>query len=100
MHPSLEPVLALAGLTGVAFFALGKLAARQCHIPVPHPGTTQIALYLGLTTWIALSVLRHDVVTAVGLLLAMLLLHRRHRYLVRMGTRAERKQATLPRSKP
>lgn len=83
VHAALEPTLALAGLTGVTIFAVGQAVARRR--PALHSISarfTHAALFLGLAIWTILFLLRHDMVTVVGLLLAMALLHRRNRALV------------------
>ncbi len=81
MYAVLEPTLALAGLMGVTFFAVGQYVARHRSLSASSYLFNQAALFLGLATWTVLFLLRHDVVTVVGLLLAMALLHRRNRAL-------------------
>ncbi|WP_045222098.1 hypothetical protein [Desulfonatronum thioautotrophicum] len=100
MHPVLETVLAFAGMLGVVCFAVGKLLTRSLGVPIAAPGYAQVSLYFGLMTWTILFLLRHDVVTVVGLLLAMALLYRRHRHLARINTCAVQtdKSATPTRS--
>jgi ABC-type phosphate transport system permease subunit len=82
VYAVLEPTLALAGLLGVTVFVVGQIVARcrpDFHL-IPQR-STHAALFLGLAIWTVLFLLRHDVVTVVGLLLAMALLHRRNRAL-------------------
>lgn len=66
---------------GVTFFAVGQYVARHRSLSASSYLFNQAALFLGLATWTVLFLLRHDVVTVVGLLLAMALLHRRNRAL-------------------
>ncbi|TVQ99600.1 MAG: hypothetical protein EA399_06930 [Desulfovibrionales bacterium] len=86
MHPVLEPALAFAGMLGVVCFAAGNLLIRSPNAPIAAPRYAQVSLYFGLVMWTTLFLLRHDVVTVVGLLLAMALLYRRHRHLARINT--------------
>ncbi|WP_146164748.1 hypothetical protein [Desulfonatronum sp. SC1] len=63
-------------------FAIGQTVARLRPDLHSIPSlTTHAALFLGLAIWTVLFLLRHDVVTVVGLMLAMALLHRRNRAL-------------------
>lgn len=81
MYAILEPTLALAGLVGIFIFAIGQAAARRRPLSARSSLFNQAALFLGLAIWTVLFLLRHDVVSVVGLLLAMVLLHRRNQAL-------------------
>ncbi|WP_152555139.1 hypothetical protein [Desulfonatronum thiodismutans] len=95
MYAVLEPTLALVGLLGVTIFVACQVVARRRpdfhRIP---SRSTQAALFLGLAIWTALFLLRHDMVTVVGLLLAMALLHRRNRALAGRETDKGREQGS------
>lgn len=81
MYAILEPTLVLAGLLGVIIFAIGQAAALHRPLSARSSLFNQSALFFGLAMWTVLFLLRHDVVSAVGLLLTMALLHRRNRAL-------------------
>ncbi|SMP67793.1 hypothetical protein [Desulfonatronum lacustre] len=94
MYAVLEPTLALAGLTGVTIFVVGQAVARHRFLSARSHLFNHAALFFGLAIWTILFLLRHDVVTVVGLLLAMALLHRRNRALAGRETDKGREQGS------
>lgn len=75
VHNAAQIVFAVLGFIGVGSFLLSLLLASG------NPKTVsarygRIALLLGLASWLGLVVLRHDVVAATGLVVAMALLWR------------------------
>jgi len=75
VHNAAQILLAVLGFVGTGMFLLSHLfAARGCCIIQPR--FAQAALLLGLTAWLAMTLLRHDVVAATGLLITMALLWR------------------------
>lgn len=75
MYNAAQIILAVLGVIGVGWFALDRLliAGNQKTMPARH---SRIVLLLGLACWLGLVVLRHDVVAATGLVVAMALLWR------------------------
>jgi hypothetical protein len=91
---TVQAILALAGLAGVAVFAILRTFSRKHSAHRPPTGQL-VVLFLGLSTWTALSIMRHDIVATVGLIAAKALFYRHYQALP--GLHASTNQKGDPR---
>jgi len=74
VYNAAQILLALLGFAGIAWFVLTGLFSSRSSMP--YRSTSRPALFIGLSSWLGLVILRHDVVAATGLVVAMVLLWR------------------------
>lgn len=75
MYNAAQIIFAILGFLGVGWFALVRLLMPKNQEAMPtHRGRTP--LLLGLASWLGLVALRHDIVAATGLIVAMVLVWR------------------------
>ena len=75
VHNAAQIILAVVGFFGVGIFVLTRLFTTLGR-GITADRISQAALFSGLASWLALSLLRHDVVAVTGLGVAMILLRR------------------------
>lgn len=78
VHNYAQILFAILGCIGVGHFAAARMMDRKSP-PATVSRASRTALFLGLASWLVFALLRHDVVAAVGLVVAMILFWRRYR---------------------